>query len=241
MTQASESVALITGASSGIGRATALAFAQAGFSLQLVSRAAERLEPVVNQATAYGVSVRACPLDLAAVATIRPRLTTFFEEHGTPDVVINNAGMAYTGALAEMPLPDWQQLFDLNLTSVLQCIQAVLPGMRQKGTGLIVNVASIAAKQAFPDWGAYCASKAALLALSKVVAMEERAHGIRVSVISPGSVRTGIWDTPTVHVDFDRSSMLDPEVVAQAILQLALVPPAAVVEEITLLPSVGTF
>lgn len=241
MTQASGSVALITGASSGIGRATALAFAQAGFSLQLLGRTAERLEPVASQAVAYGVTVQTCPLDLAAVATIRPHLATFFAEHGTPDIVINNAGMAYTGALAEMPLADWQQLFDLNLTSVLQCIQAVLPGMRQKGAGLIVNVASIAAKQAFPDWGAYCASKAALVALSKVVAMEERSHGIRVSVISPGSVRTGLWDTPTVQVNFDQSSMLDPEVVAQAILQLTLVPPEAVVEEITLLPSVGTF
>lgn len=232
---------MVTGASSGIGRATALAFAKAGYSLQLIGRSAERLVDVVESARAYGVTVQITALDLTVLPEIRPRLNTFLSEHGCPDILINNAGMGYTGALAEMPLADWQQLFDLNLTSVLQCIQAVLPGMRQKGAGLIVNVASIAAKQAFPDWGAYCASKAALVAFSKVLAMEERSHGIRVSVINPGSVRTGIWDTPTVNVDFDRSLMLDPNVVAQAILQLALVPAEAVVEEITLMPNVGAF
>lgn len=241
MTQASRSVALITGASSGIGRTTALAFAQAGYDLQLIARSADRLKPVATEAESRGVAVQICLLDLAEVTAIGPQLRTFLAETGTPDVVINNAGMGYTGALADMPLADWQQLLDLNLTSVLQCIQAVLPGMRQRGAGLIINVASIAAKQAFPDWGAYCASKAALVALSKVLAMEERSHGIRVSVISPGSVRTGIWDTPTVNVDFDRSFMLDPDVVAQTILQLALVPPDAVVEEITLMPSLGAF
>jgi short-subunit dehydrogenase len=241
MTSSPRPVALVTGASSGIGRATALAFAQAGYSLQLISRSAERLAVVAESARTQGVDVQTLVLDLSNLPQIRPHLNTFLAEYGSPDVLINNAGMGYTGALAEMPLADWQQLFDLNLSSVLQCTQAVLPGMRLKGAGLIVNVASIAAQQAFAEWGAYCASKSALVALSKVLALEERSHGIRVSVISPGSVRTGIWDTPTVNVNFDRSFMLDPDVVAQAILQLAMLPPEAVVEDLTLMPSAGAF
>jgi len=231
--------ALITGASRGIGKATTLALAQAGFDVALVSRSLETLRPVLDELQDSGVTARAYPLDLAQLEGIQATFADIVADFGTPTVMINSAGMGYTGPLATMPLDHWRQVIDLNLTSVLLCIQAVLPAMRAIGGGTIVNLASIAAKSAFPDWGAYTVSKAGLVALTRVLAAEEQPHGIRVVTVSPGAVNTPLWDTDTVHADFDRSQMLTPEMVAETILHTVLLPTQAVIEDITLMPSGG--
>lgn len=232
--------ALVTGASTGIGKATALAFAQSGFNLILVSRSQAKLTALAEQIADLGQGQAVVvSLDLAEVAQVKAALTKALTAFGRIDVLVNNAGMGYTGALIDMPLADWQQVMGLNLTSVFQCVQAVLPQMRQQESGMIINVASIAARQSFPDWGAYSVSKAAIVALSKAVSVEERPHGIRVVTILPGAVNTPLWDTDTVQADFDRSGMLTPEMVANTILQAALLPQDAVVEELTLMPSGG--
>ncbi len=233
--------ALITGASSGIGKATALAFAQAGIPLVLVSRTKDKLASVAHAAADYGVDVDMAVIDLARLGQVKDQMGAIAQKFGPIDILINNAGMGYTGSLVDTPLADWQRVIDLNLTSVFQCIQGILPGMRQRQRGTIINVASIAAHQTFPNWGAYCVSKFGVLALSKTLAAEERAHGIRVVTISPGSVNTEIWDTDTVQADFDRTQMLTPEIVAQAILQAAQMPASAVIEEMILMPNAGTF
>ncbi|MEB3295741.1 MAG: SDR family oxidoreductase [Synechococcales bacterium] len=233
--------ALITGASSGIGKATALAFAEAGIHLVLVGRALSRLEPVAIAARQAGVQVQTYEIDLAELSEIRDKIATIVAALPQLDILVNNAGMGYTRSLMDTPLADWQAVMDLNLTSVLQCMQGVLPTLRQQGWGTIINVASIAAHQTFPNWGAYCVSKFGLLALSKTLAAEERPHGIRVVLVSPGSVNTGLWDTETVQADFDRSAMLTPEIVAQSILHTAQMPQTAVVEELVLMPNAGTF
>jgi NADP-dependent 3-hydroxy acid dehydrogenase YdfG len=241
MTHSVAKHALITGASSGIGRATALAFAEAGINLALVSRSQPKLEAVAAIARQSGVQVKTYGFDLAMVGQVKDQISAIVADFGAIDLLINNAGMGYTGTLAATPLADWQRVIDLNLTSVFQCIQGVLPEMRAQQRGTIINVASIAGHQAFPNWGAYCVSKFGLMALSKTLAAEERAHGIRVVTISPGSVNTEIWDTATVDADFDRTQMLTPDVVAQAILYAASVPSHAVVEEVLLMPNAGTF
>ena len=240
MTPPSERRALITGASSGIGKATALAFAEAGIHLALVSRSQPQLEAVAEAARQFGVKVQIYPIDLSIVAQVRSQIAAIAVDSPL-DILINNAGMGYTGALSSMSITDWQRVIDLNVTSVLQCIQGVLPGMQERKQGTIVNIASVAAHQTFPNWGAYCVSKFGLLALSKTLAAEERANGIRVITVSPGSVNTSLWDTDTVDADFDRSSMLTPEVVAQSILYATLMPHQAVVEELILMPNAGTF
>ncbi|HLO87439.1 MAG TPA: SDR family oxidoreductase [Nostocaceae cyanobacterium] len=233
--------ALITGASSGIGKATALAFAQAGVNLALVSRSQDKLEAVAATVVQDTVATaKVFPVDLGEVSQVKAKIEAIAQEMGHIDILVNNAGMAYTGNLGETPLADWQRVIDLNLTSVFQCILGVLPGMRQRGQGTIINVASIAAKQAFPGWGAYSASKAALLSLSQALAQEESANGIRVTSICPGAVNTELWDTETVHVNLDRSKMLTPEIVAQSILHTALLPQQAAIAELTLMPSAGT-
>jgi len=241
MSASSERRALITGASSGIGKATALAFARAGIHVGLLSRSQEKLAVVVEEAAKAGVNAKAYPIDLAETDQVKAKMQAIAADFGPIDILVNNAGMGYTKNIIDTPLSDWQKVIDLNLTSVFQCIQGVLPQMRDRQSGTIINVVSIAGQQAFPGWGLYCVSKFGLMALSKSLAAEERAYGIRVSAICPGSVNTPIWDTDTVDADFDRSAMLDPETVAQTILVTALLPQQAVIEELTLMPSRGAF
>ena len=231
--------AIITGASSGIGKATALAFAKARIKLALVSRASDKLSAVVDSVTALEVEAKSYPLDLAEITLVKDHIAAIAQDFGPIDILVNNAGMGYTNSLKATSLADWQQIMNLNLTSVFQCIQGILPHMRDRASGTIINVASIAASNAFPDWGAYSVSKAGLVALTKTLAIEERANGIRAVIISPGAVNTSIWDTDTVNADFNREAMLSPEIVAQSILHAALLPPQAVIEEMTVMPSGG--
>ena len=238
MTVITQRYALITGASSGIGKATALAFAKAGINLALVSRSEEKLAAVASAARQTGVEVKVYPLDLVQLDVVQEKVRAIAADFGSIDILVNSAGMGYTGALSETPLADWLQVINLNLTSVFQCILGVLPTMRDRG-GTIINVASIAAQHPFPNWGAYSVSKAGLIALSKTLAAEERTNGIRVTAICPGAVNTQLWDTETVQANFDRSAMLTPEIVAQSILHTASMPELAVIEELILMPSAG--
>ena len=231
--------ALITGASSGIGKATVLAFAEAGIDVALVSRSLNKLTEVETQARKAGVDARAYAIDLAIIDQVKDQISKLVEDFGFVDVLVNNAGMGYTGTLMETPLADWRQVMDLNLTSAFQCIQAVLPSMRDRRHGLIINIASNAGQAVFPGWGAYSVSKAGMIALSRILAAEERSSGIRVTTLCPGSVNTPLWDTSTVQADFDRMGMLTPEAVAQSILHIVQTPQQAVVEALTLMPSAG--
>ena len=231
-------VALITGASRGIGAAAARAFAAAGYDLLLLARSSEALEALAAELRQAGRQVETCSVDLAKPEQIAPALQDLLGRGLTPTVLINNAGAAYTGSLAEMPLERWQWLLQLNLTSVFQVCQAVLPALREQG-GHIINVSSHAARNAFPDWGAYCTSKAALASFSRCLAEEERQHGIRVSTLTLGAVNTPLWDSETVHSSFDRRAMLSPERVAEALLSLAQQPSSQIVEDATLMPAAG--
>ena len=230
--------ALITGASRGIGAATAQAFATAGFDLLLVARSSEALEQLAGDLRSNGRRVETAAIDLAEASGVAAGLQALLGRGLQPTVVVNNAGAAYTGSLAEMPIERWQWLMQLNLTSVFQVCQAVLPGLRERG-GQIINVSSHAARNAFPDWGAYCTSKAALASFSRCLAEEERQHGIRVSTLTLGAVNTPLWDSETVHSSFDRRAMLSPERVAEALLSLAQQPSSQIVEDATLMPAAG--
>ncbi|MFS8867681.1 SDR family oxidoreductase [Synechococcus sp. H65.1] len=231
--------ALITGASRGIGRAVALRLAQEGIAVALVARSLPDLRAVQAEIQAKGGKAEVFPIDLADLPALPQQLQALLDRFGVCDVLINNAGIAQVGPLASLALADWQRVIDLNLTAAFLCAQAVLPGMRQQRCGVIVNIVSIAGKRAFPNWGAYCASKFGLLGFSEVLAAEERQHGIRVTSLCPGAVDTPLWDT--VPVDFDRSRMLSPEWVAEVIAHIVCLPKGAVVEELTLMPAAGAF
>jgi short-subunit dehydrogenase len=231
--------ALITGASRGIGAATARLLAQAGYDLLLVARSSDALEQLAAELRSLGRRVETAAIDLSVPEAIEAPIAELCSRGLTPEIVINNAGAAYTGGLCAMPLAQWQWLLQLNLTSVFQVCRVVVPLLRQAGGGLIVNVSSHAARNAFPEWGAYCVSKAALASFSRCLAEEERAHGIRVSTLTLGAVNTPLWDSETVDSCFDRRAMLDPQQVAQAVLHLAQQPATQVSEDLTLMPAAG--
>ena len=234
-------VALITGASRGIGAATARSFASAGYQLLLIARPSEELDALASELRSSGSCVETSGLDLSDPTAVANGVRELCSRGLVPSVVVNNAGAAWTGPLGEMPLDRWQWLMQLNLTSVFQVCQAVLPLLRTGGGGLIVNVSSHAARHAFPEWGAYCASKAALASFSRCLAEEERSHGIRVSTLTLGSVNTPLWDSETVQSSFDRRAMLSADQVARTVLFLADQPHHQVVEDLTLMPAVGAF
>lgn len=231
--------AIVTGASSGIGKEVALRLLQAGAEVSLVSRHPDQILselPAGSKAKGYAI-------DLGDISQVSTKIQAIVAEMGGVDILINNAGMAYIGEVIDMPLSEWQKLFDLNLTSIFQCLQATLPTMRSQKSGTIINVASIAAKQGFPNWGAYCASKFALLGLTQALAAEEQPHGIKVMSICPGSVDTPLWDTlgDKVPPSFNRSAMLRPATVAESIMTLINLPADAMINDLVLMPNAGAF
>ena len=138
--------ALITGASSGIGEATARAFAQAGFDLLLVARSKAKLSALAQELTALALKVEIAVIDLADCEQVKRQMKAAIARFGPIDILVNSAGIGYTGPIGEMPLADWQRLMALNVTSVFQVVQAVLPEMRNRSKGLVINIASIAAR-----------------------------------------------------------------------------------------------
>ncbi|NQV10272.1 MAG: SDR family oxidoreductase [Cyanobacteria bacterium] len=230
---------LITGASRGIGAAAARHFAAAGWDLLLLARSSSELDDLAESLRFGGRQVGVVSADLSVPESIDGSIQQLLSFGITPRVVINNAGAAYTGSLAEMTLKHWQWLIQLNLTSVFQVCQSVLPILRQSKEGLIINVSSHAARKAFPDWGAYCTSKAALEAFSRCLSEEERGHGVRVSTLTLGAVDTPLWGTDTVHASFDTHAMLAADQAAEALLFMAQQPSSQVVEDLTLMPATG--
>ncbi len=231
--------ALITGASRGIGKLSAQRLATCGTEVILVARSATALTQTVEEIWAAGGQAQAFPCDLEDLDQVPNRLQEILTTCGPVDLLVNNAGMGYTAPIATIPLADWQRVLNLNLTAPFLCAQAVLPGMRQMRRGTIINVISIAGKQTFPEWGAYCASKFGLMGMTQALAQEERSHGIRVMAFCPGPVDTALWDSETVQANFDRSQMLRVDQVADSLVQLALLPAGAVVDEMVLMPTGG--
>ena len=133
-----------------------------------------------------------------------------------------------------MPLTKWQEIIQINLTSVFQICSLIVPKMRKNG-GLIINVSSHASYNAFPQWGAYCVSKSALAMFTKCLREEERSNSIRACTITLGSVNTPLWDSKSIKSDFDRTSMLSSTNVSNTILYMAEQPDSQIIEYLTLL------
>ena len=232
--------ALITGASRGIGRRTAELLAQQGWDLLLTARSADQLDQLGAQLRDQGVSVASTAIDLTQPDAIASAMADLLQQGATPAVLINNAGAAYTGDLLAMPLERWQWLLQLNVTSVMQVCSAVVPSMRKHG-GLVINISSHAARNAFPQWGAYCVTKAALASFTRCLAEEERGHGIRACTLTLGAVNTPLWDAETVQSDFDRRAMLSVDQTAETLANLVMQPSNQLIEDLTLMPAAGAF
>jgi len=232
------STVLITGASRGIGRATAKAFANSGWNLLLISRSEDDLESLINEIDNKKIKVFYNSIDLSNPKNISKGIDELMKNGLVPSVLINNAGVAWTGDLLSMPIEKWEWIMQMNLTSIFQVCSDVVPFMRKKG-GLVINVSSHASRNVFPQWGAYCVSKAALASFTKCLAEEERKNFIRACTLTLGSVNSSLWDSDTVDMQFDREAMLSVEQVAFELLHLANQPLNQIIEDLTLMPSAG--
>ena len=234
------STVLITGASRGIGRATAKAFADSGWDLLLIARSEEGLESLIDEIDNKKIKIIYKSIDLSNSKDISKGIAELMSNSLVPSVLINNAGVAWTGDLLSMPLEKWEWIMQMNLTSIFQVCSEVVPLMRKKG-GLVINVSSHASRNVFPQWGGYCVSKAALASFTKCLAEEERKNLIRACTITLGSVNSSLWDSDTVDMQFDRDSMLSVDQVASELLHLAIQPSNQTIDDLTLMPSGGAF
>jgi NAD(P)-dependent dehydrogenase (short-subunit alcohol dehydrogenase family) len=182
-------VALVTGCSTGIGFATALHLGRAGFDVVATMRNPDKDgAPLLEAAHDTGSQIRLAALDVCHDDSVERA----FADAGDLDVLVNNAAIVCSGSMEETTITEWQDVFETNLFGAVRCMRAVLPGMRTRGGGCIVNVSSAAGSVALPAVGAYAASKAALETASEIAAIEGVRFGIRVVVIETGATATAM-------------------------------------------------
>jgi NAD(P)-dependent dehydrogenase (short-subunit alcohol dehydrogenase family) len=191
-TSLSGKVAVVTGASSGIGEATARALAARGAAAVLVARNEERILFLEREISAAGGSALAVPTDVTDEVSVKSMVERAVGELGSLDVLVNNAGLGLSGRVAELRPDDLRYLFEVNVLGPLNCIQAALPHMGRGGR--VVNVSSVVGKRAIPKVGGYCATKSALNALSDALRVEVADRGIAVTTVYPGTTRTAFRD-----------------------------------------------
>lgn len=230
-------VVVVTGASKGIGKAIASAFAAAGAKVVLAARTRETLEQVAAELTESGAEAVAVPTDVTDGDAVQRLIEQALTAYQRVDILVNNAGIGYFGPVVDFAPDDWDTVLNSNLKAVYLCSKYALPSMLAQGSGQIINVLSIAAKVAFEASAAYCAAKAGALALTKVLAAEVRQQNIRVTAVLPGSVHTPFWDDIPVHPDFEQ--MLKPEHVAGTVVSVCQQPLGMVTEEIVVMPPLG--
>jgi len=233
----SHKVALITGASRGIGLAIARALAAEGCHLILAGRALPALEKAGRELTRRGIRVLAKTCDVRHPDSVHALAASAKKHFRRVDILINNAGIAHPSIPVEsLPYETWKGVIDTNLTGTFLVSREVLPLMRRGGT--IVNNLSIAATQVFAGASAYNASKHGALGLTNTLREELRAKGIRVIALLPGATDTKIWNT--LWPDAPRKKMMSAETVARAVVSALKLPSNSTVEELKILPSAGT-
>jgi len=186
-------VAIITGASRGIGRATALMLAQAGAAVVLAARSGQDIQTLAEEIKANGGQALAIPTDVTSKTDVDWLLTSTMRAFKRVDILVNNAAVLQpVGKIWEVNVNDWQKLLQINVIGPFLCARAVLPHMVERGTGRIINISSGAANGNTPGWSAYCTSKAALNRFSGVLAAEVAHTDIEVSVVGPGTTDTAM-------------------------------------------------
>ncbi|MBA3497748.1 MAG: SDR family oxidoreductase [Gemmatimonadales bacterium] len=181
---------LITGTSSGIGLATAVAFAKAGHKVYATMRNPSRAPELGRRAASEGLPITIAAMDVDSDESVKAGMDRVVNEDGAIDVLVNNAGIERSGSVEELPLAEFRAVMETNYFGALRCIQGVLPAMRQRRSGCIVNIASIAGHVACSPMAPYTASKFALEALSESLAQEMKPFNVRVAIVEPGIIDT---------------------------------------------------
>lgn len=183
-------VALITGAGRGIGRATAVAFAQEGIHVGLIGRTLENLQQVAEELKQYDVKVAIAVANVADLDSITTAVESIRSELGAIDILVNNAGISKFGSFMDLKPEEWTNIIDVNVKGVYYTTRAVLPEMLERNTGDIINISSTAGQKGAPITSAYSASKAAVIGLSESLMLEVRKKNIRVTTLTPSTVAT---------------------------------------------------
>ncbi len=214
-------VVLITGASAGIGQATAVALAQAGANVVLIARRQERLDALVDELAAYPGQRLAMAGDIGDSAFAATAVAQTIITFGRLDVLINNAGLGHRSRLADMPAADMHRLWDTNVMGLLYFTQAVIPQMKQQGSGHIINVSSILGQRPLPNMSLYCASKTTVNFIGRALRMEVRPYHIRVTTVYPGRTVTEFGDALLGQkgANPSRLARVSADQVAQAIVK----------------------
>jgi len=237
-------VAWITGAGTGIGESAALKLAEAGCTVVVSGRRPEPLEALVARIAGTGGSASAEPLDVADKDAVAATVERILEAHGRIDVAVFSAGINVPERNWPVVTTDaWDAVIDIDLSGAFYCCHAVLPSMRERGEGLIINVSSMAAKGVSKLTGpAYTAAKHAMNAMTASLLLEERNNGIRATAICPGEVATPILEKRPVPVsDEDKARMLQSEDLGDLILFVARQPPHVTLNEILITPTHNRF
>jgi NADP-dependent 3-hydroxy acid dehydrogenase YdfG len=234
-------VALVTGASSGLGRATASALARAGASVVLLARSRDELEATADELGRHGCSALAVAADLADGSALEGAVRDALGRFGRIDVLVHAAGTDVPGAVVDLEAAEWDRVQAVNVRAAFLLAKLVWPSMRARGAGTIVLVSSVAGRRGWAGAGAYCASKFALTGLGQVLNAEGRDDGIRTCVLYPGAMATS-WGAWSAAEREDReetrpaAEALAPEHVADLVVWLATAPPELALNEATLTP-----
>jgi 3-oxoacyl-[acyl-carrier protein] reductase len=228
--------ALVTGATNGIGRATAFALGRAGWQVGCCARTPENVEALLSQLAEADIRASGRPADVGEEREARAAVKHVVETLGPVDALSNNAGILIAKPFEQLTLADWDHTMATNLRSLYLMTREVLPEMRRRRRGAIVNVASLAGRNGFVGGTAYTASKHAVLGFSKSLMLEARKDDVRVIAICPGSVDTGMLrDQPLLKADSTR--ILRPEDVAAMIVHVLELPDRALVSELDIRPT----
>ncbi|MGY1642976.1 SDR family NAD(P)-dependent oxidoreductase [Geodermatophilus sp. SYSU D00703] len=237
-------VALVTGASSGIGEATAVALAQAGAAVALGARRRDRLEALAGKLRGDGAAVLTLDLDVTDEAACADAVRRTREELGGLDVLVNNAGVMLLGTIVGADPEDWRRMVQTNVMGVLYTTHAAIDGMLEQGSGDVVNVSSVAGRTARKGAGVYNASKWAVNAFSESLRQEVTARGVRVSLVEPGAVATELSSHITQPEAREASRQmaesmrtLQADDVARAIVYVVTQPPHVAVNEVLVRPT----
>jgi NAD(P)-dependent dehydrogenase (short-subunit alcohol dehydrogenase family) len=202
-------VAVVTGASRGLGRAIALALAAAGADVAVAARAKADLEETAHQVESHGVRALALTTDVATYPSVERLMTQTVSVLGRLDVVVNNAGIARVAPLADALLEDWQAILDVNVSGVFHGCRAAAPHLIRQQAGKVINLASVLAAVALPGYTMYAASKGAVIALTRTLAVEWARHNIQVNAIAPGwfvtDMNEAAFADPRVHERLTRN------------------------------------
>jgi 3-oxoacyl-[acyl-carrier protein] reductase len=228
-----DKVALVTGASRGIGFAIARKLVGMGAKLSICARHNEPLERAANELRKQGPAVLATPADVTRRNDLDSVVKRTEQSFGPIELLVNNAGIGYFSAIEDASEAQWDSVLDTNLKAVFLLSTMVVPGMIRRRAGQIINIASLAGKSAFAGGSIYCASKWGLLGLTQCMAEDLRAYGIRVSAVCPGTVATEF----SPHGGKDVAKMLQPEDVAHAVEALLTQSSRSFISEVLLRPT----